>query len=109
MVRSKIRLAILECDTPLPQTKKNYGGYGGVFRAMLYAGAQADGYSDPSSLLQLSMHQVEEDPENYPDPEEVDAVLVTGSRTCNRPQGWQWLTKSRTRFIRGRALDSETR
>jgi hypothetical protein len=81
-MRPPIRLAILECDTPLPETKEKYGGYGGVFKALLRAGAEDMG--DPSIIdsqsgLDISMWNVENEPSKYPIIEEIDAILITGS------------------------------
>ena len=81
-MRQRTRLAILECDTPLPNTKKQYGGYGGVFKSLLNKGAKAEGYEDVGSILDISMHQIEkEHGDRYPDLESVDALLITGSST----------------------------
>jgi GMP synthase-like glutamine amidotransferase len=78
-MKPPIRIAILECDTPLPRTKARYGGYGGVFEALLQAGAQDLGRPDLRSGLQISRYQVELDPEHYPDLKDIDAILITGS------------------------------
>jgi GMP synthase-like glutamine amidotransferase len=72
---------MLECDTPLPKTDARYHGYGGVFEALLKAGARDLGRPDPQSGLQISRYQVELHPENYPDLQDVDAILITGSST----------------------------
>ena len=75
-----VRLAILECDTPLPNTKAHYeGGYGGVFQALLTAGAKASGLPEFATWLTLTKHQIELDPENYPRLDDIDAILITGS------------------------------
>ena len=74
-----IRLAILECDTPLPNTKAKFGGYGGVFQYLLKSGAKQLGRPDPEHGFEFSNHQIEADPENYPRLEDVDALLLTGS------------------------------
>jgi len=82
-MKPPIRLAILECDTPLTNTKIRYGGYGGVFEALLRAGARGLDHPgfDPASGLQISRHQIEKDhPDPYPNLEDVDAILITGSR-----------------------------
>lgn len=78
-MRQRIRLAILECDTPLPETGKQYGGYGGVFKALLDAGAKAEGFSGADEILDISTHQIEANPDDYPDVNSVDALLLTGS------------------------------
>lgn len=82
-MRPPIRLAILECDTPLDRTRAKYGGYGGVFTALLQAGAVALGRSDligSKDGLQITKWNIERDLEKYPDTEDIDAILVTGSR-----------------------------
>jgi hypothetical protein len=72
---------MLECDTPLPKTGARYHGYGGVFEALLKAGAKDLGRPDPHSGLQISRYQVELHPEDYPDLQDIDAILITGSST----------------------------
>jgi hypothetical protein len=80
-MKPPVRIAMLECDTPLPNTKSRYDGYGGVFEALLKAGARDLGRPDPQSGLQISRYQVELHPEHYPDLKDIDAILITGSRT----------------------------
>lgn len=80
-MQQKIRLAILECDTALPQTAQKYGGYGGCFKALLSAGAKAEGYCSVDEILDISIHHVEEmDSTAYPNMDNIDAILLTGSR-----------------------------
>jgi hypothetical protein len=82
-----LRIAILECDTPLPETKKRFEGYGGVFEFLLRAGAKALNRPDldPESGLEFSFWQVELNPDKYPDPQDIDAILITGSSEWYRP------------------------
>jgi hypothetical protein len=70
---------MLECDSPLPKTGTRYHGYGGVFEALLKAGAQDLGWPDPRSGLQISQYQIQLHPEHYPDLKDIDAILITGS------------------------------
>ncbi|KAI0016876.1 putative class I glutamine amidotransferase [Xylariomycetidae sp. FL0641] len=73
-----IRLAILEADTPVPGIKDKYGSYGGVFT---YLFERALAPEPISSQLKLSFHDVVNDPTGaYPDPETIDAILITGSK-----------------------------
>ncbi len=87
---SPIRIAILECDTPLPRTAAKYGGYGGVFTALLDASAEELGWD--KSELHITTHHVVDDEKGtageeegqelrkrYPRLEDTDAVLITGS------------------------------
>lgn len=78
-----IRLAVLECDTPLPNTKARYQGYGGVFEHLLRSGAKSLGRPSQEDLV-ITKHQIEADPENYPDLDNIDAILITGSRMLFR-------------------------
>jgi hypothetical protein len=79
-----LRLAILECDTPLPETKKKFQGYGGVFEFLLTSGGKALDRADfdVNTGLEISRWQVELEPDKYPDPENIDAILITGSSKC---------------------------
>lgn len=79
-MRPPLRLAILECDDPPPNTDAKYGGYGGVFTTLLRSGAELLGKPDLETLLQISKYQIQLDPDNYPKLEDVDAILLTGSR-----------------------------
>lgn len=73
------RLAILECDTPLPNTKAKFGSYGGVFEYLLKRGNKALGRTDFETVFKVSKFEVEQFPETYPNIEDIDAILITGS------------------------------
>jgi hypothetical protein len=93
MLLPPLRIAILECDTPLTGTRAKYGGYGGVFKALLTVGA--DALNDPNLSsehgLSLTNWDVVEAQE-YPPLDEVDAVLITGSR-YNSFDDTPWIVK----------------
>ncbi|GAB7362741.1 hypothetical protein MBLNU230_g3047t1 [Neophaeotheca triangularis] len=76
-----LRIAVLECDTPIGRTKEKYGGYGNLFRELLEAGAgrysQQDGKRKPE--LDVRKYDVVNE-EVYPDLDALDAVLLTGSK-----------------------------
>lgn len=73
---SKIRIAVLECDTPLTPVREKYGGYGGVFKNLLHAGAR---HADiPENDLEISVYDVVTKME-YPELADVDSILLTGS------------------------------
>jgi hypothetical protein len=80
MTRSPLRLAILECDTPIGRTKEKYGGYGNLFKKLLNEGADKVAEQDgtPRPELDITKYDVVNH-ELYPKLEEVDAVLLTGS------------------------------
>ncbi|KAK8029167.1 hypothetical protein PG991_006223 [Apiospora marii] len=72
-----LRLAILEADTPVPGVLAKYGTYGSVFAHLF---RQACAPEPLESQLTLSSHDVVHDLSSYPDPETLDAVLITGSK-----------------------------
>lgn len=73
-----LRVAVLECDTPIPAVTSKFGGYGDIFEGLLKRGVEANG--DPELSVQVSKWHVVENPQ-YPNPKEVDAFLLTGSST----------------------------
>ncbi|KAI1265250.1 putative class I glutamine amidotransferase [Xylariaceae sp. FL1019] len=76
-----IRLAILEADTPMKGIHAKYGGYGGVFTYMFErACASLDPPLPLKAQLDLSSHDVVNDLGSYPDPDTLDAILITGSK-----------------------------
>lgn len=87
MIRqAPLRIAILECDTPLDGTRAKYGSYGGVFKALLEAGADLLAKERGSSApvpLSLKYYDVVTKQE-YPEDKDFDAVLLTGSRKSPR-------------------------
>lgn len=80
-LHSPLRIAVLECDTPLDRTRAKYGGYGGLFKVLLEAGADALGQPDVISSkkgMEITWWDVVT-AQVYPDLEEIDAILLTGS------------------------------
>ena len=78
-MRPPLRIAVLECDTPFPNTDRKYGGYGGLFEKFLQSGAEALRTPDYDIRLQISKYQIQLDPDNYPRLNDIDAILITGS------------------------------
>lgn len=80
MRRPRLRIAILECDEPAGSTKERYGTYGGVFQELLEQGATylAQTTGGSKAELQISKFDVV-NTDIYPDLEDVDAILLTGS------------------------------
>jgi hypothetical protein len=75
-----LRIAILECGTPLPNTVKLYGGYGGVFTSLLRSGADALSYPNLSSSSGLSISTFDVvNTLSYPSLPDIDAILLTAS------------------------------
>lgn len=100
-----LRLAILEADTPLPQTKAKYTSYGGVFASLFTRAASP---APLSSLLSLTYHDVVGPSAVYPSLDDIDAILITGSKHDAFADGeGNWIANL-TEFVR-RALESERR
>lgn len=77
-----LRIAVLEADEPVGETKKKYGGFGTIFQELLEAGASRVGETGSAKpLLQVSSFDVVTRQE-YPDLESIDAVLISGSSMC---------------------------
>ncbi|WEW57711.1 hypothetical protein PRK78_003178 [Emydomyces testavorans] len=82
-MRPPLRIAVLECDEPLTNTKAKYGGYGGVLEALLRAAATSlddRDKIDPESGLQISKWDIVNKSDTYPKLNDIDAVLITGAR-----------------------------
>lgn len=100
-----IHLAILEADTPLPQTRAKYGSCGGVFESLL---TRAAAPAPLSSVATLTYHHIvgPSAAAAYPSLDDVDAVLITGSKHNAFEDGeGNWIADL-AEFVR-RALESE--
>lgn len=83
-MRVPLRIAILECDTPLRKTHSQYNGYREVFQALLDSSVKTLNHPDQLILengLEVSGWDVYRSQE-YPRLEDIDAVLLTGSSSC---------------------------
>lgn len=74
----KFRLAVLECDTPVPAVQEARGSYGEVFRQLLAKGLTDLGDKGRNAELCLTKWDVVASQE-YPETDEVDGILLTGS------------------------------
>lgn len=88
-----LRIAILECDTPLDIVKAKYGSYGTIFTTLLKAGADSLDFPGLSSTtgLEISTFDVVQE-QAYPTLEDIDAVLLTGSK-FNAHDNDPWILK----------------
>ena len=93
-MKTPLRIAILECDTPPPEVVALYGAYDRIFTTLLEKAAEGVGL-DPRKDLQLSAFEVVTKQE-YPSLEDVDAVLISGSSECH-------LQSSFVSFVQARA------
>ncbi|KAL6709999.1 hypothetical protein ACN47E_009790 [Coniothyrium glycines] len=77
-MKTPLRIAILECDTPPPGVVEKYGRYDRIFTVLLEAAAEGLGL-DAKRDLQLSAFDVVTAQE-YPNLDDIDAVLISGSK-----------------------------
>jgi hypothetical protein len=77
LMATPVRLAILECDSLPPSISKN--GYCGLYTSLLHAGA--DALSIPYSQLGITKWNVKDEMDKYPSPDDIDAILISGSST----------------------------
>ncbi|WPH04409.1 class I glutamine amidotransferase-like protein [Acrodontium crateriforme] len=96
-MRPPLRIAILECDSPLGRTKEKYGGYGPLFKELLNKGVKqvvehdgVDGVNVPE--LEIGWFDVVGQSDMYPDLEAWDAVLISGSK-FNSYDNDAWILK----------------
>jgi len=99
-----LRLAVLEADTPLPAIDTRYHGYHGVFKHLFERAASP---APLESVLSLSRHHVVDDVSTYPSLEDVDAILITGSKH-SAYENDEWIT-TLVAFARQAALHPRVR
>jgi GMP synthase-like glutamine amidotransferase len=68
-----LRLALLVCDTTAPVVAETHGNYPEIYDTWLKASNVA------GVPYKLTPFDIVNHPEMYPNPEEFDAVIVTGS------------------------------
>lgn len=74
------RLAVLECDTPFPSVLESRGSYGDVFRHLLSEGLKDESLGSKTKDLNLELSKWDVvTAQEYPNPEDVDGILLTGS------------------------------
>ncbi|RAL13717.1 Aldedh-domain-containing protein [Aspergillus homomorphus CBS 101889] len=77
MITQLLRVAVLECDTPVDPVLSKYGTYGDIFENHLKEGLQR---IEAPIKLQLTKINVVQPVVEYPRPEAFDVVLLTGSK-----------------------------
>ena len=79
-MKPPVRIAVLECDTPIDKIKDRYGGFGTMFQGLLERGAHlfAEKGSHDVPELDVTKYDVV-NAEMYPSLDSIDAVLITGS------------------------------
>ena len=83
MIRPRLRIAVLECDEPVGKTKERYGSYGGLFEDLLDRGAThlAEQTGERRAELEIAKFDIV-NKDVYPQLDDVDAILLTGSSMC---------------------------
>lgn len=74
-----LRIAILECDTPLDKVRNKYGTYGDIFTELLKHGSEELTSEGEEVKVECSSYDVVDKQEYPEDLEKVDAILMTGS------------------------------
>lgn len=75
---SLVRLAILECDTPIDPVLLKYGRYGDIFEALLKRGLEQTNIGGNQLAIEFSKWDVVK-AQQYPEEAEYDALLLSGS------------------------------
>jgi hypothetical protein len=78
-MKTPLRIAILECDIPLPDIVAKYGRYDRIFSTLIEKAAEGLGLSPKKDLVLSGFDVV--DKQEYPNLEDIDAVLISGSST----------------------------
>lgn len=88
------RLAVLECDTPVPPVKEARGTYGEVFRRLLTKGKEGLGAEGEDVELEISKWDVVTAME-YPKVDDIDGLWISGSSKFDSSSFpmCQWLTR----------------
>lgn len=76
-MKTPLRIAILECDTPLPDIVERFGRYDRIFSTLLETAAEGLGLS-PKHDLEMRGYDVV-DKQEYPNLDDIDAILISGS------------------------------
>lgn len=98
-MKTPLRIAILECDTPLPDIVERYGRYDRIFSTLLETAAEGLGLSPKNDLVLNGFDVV--DKQEYPNLDDIDAVLISGSSTSCAEYLWELLlTCGRTQLFR---------
>lgn len=90
-----IRVAILECDTPVAAVKESYGSYGDIFENLLQtslgAARRLSAHSESASSITTNFTTWDVvTAREYPSPGDVDAVLLTGSSMSDARSTIRW-------------------
>ncbi|CEJ89958.1 hypothetical protein VHEMI05773 [[Torrubiella] hemipterigena] len=85
-----IRLAIIEADTPQPKANEKFGGYRGLYTEMLRKAAEILEPPQPlEEVLKITGHHVVDDKDPYPNLDNIDAILISGSKhTAYHDDAW---------------------
>ncbi|RAO69754.1 uncharacterized protein BHQ10_005766 [Talaromyces amestolkiae] len=78
-MRPPLRIAVLECDTPVDKVKARFGTYGDIFKLLLGTGASTLEGLNAQSHLEITKWDIVNGTD-YPNLEDIDAILLTGSK-----------------------------
>ncbi|KAH9881914.1 hypothetical protein J1614_001085 [Plenodomus biglobosus] len=89
-MKTPLRIAILECDTPPPAIVEKQGKYGAIFTRLLETAAVDVGLNPKQDLVLSSFDVVTA--QEYPNLDDIDAVLISGSKH-NSFDSHPWILK----------------
>lgn len=87
-----LRVAILECDTPMDKVLNKYGSYGDIFTALLKQAAEDLTAAGEKVQVECSSYDVVDKQEYPEDLDKVDAVLMTGSSKSSLARNYSLLS-----------------
>lgn len=73
------RLALLVCDTPLPDVVAAHGNYADIFHKWITASKRKCETEKPIEGLDFVLDAYDVVDEQYPRPESYDAIIISGS------------------------------
>jgi hypothetical protein len=80
-----LRIAILECEKPLPKAQAARGSFGDIFHNFFAQGLQGLGPEAAAADVRLDVSKWDTMAGDYPQIEDVDVFALTGSCTSPFP------------------------
>ncbi|OAA64734.1 Glutamine amidotransferase type 1 [Niveomyces insectorum RCEF 264] len=78
-MKRPVRIAVLECDTPIDSIRTQYGSYGNIVKQLMQIGLQSLPDADATIEPIFTSWDVV-DARCYPPPEDIDALVLSGSK-----------------------------
>jgi GMP synthase-like glutamine amidotransferase len=105
-----MKVVIFETDAPLPIARAKHGSYGDMFKALLQ---RAPSFATAGSVEYVQLHIHADMPDggmrDFPPLEDVDAILITGSRSNAYDTHIPWINQLTDYVKHALAEESKTR